>query len=105
MQIVIDFFVAQDVDLARAKRIALEALRTSRFVYLEKPAVVLVNDLIHENYLATRLRAKAYVVDVRHEKAFETDVTERVKAAFAKAGIRPPAMLHLGASPEVARAS
>jgi hypothetical protein len=85
--------------LTRAKRIVLEAIQTSRFVFLEKPAVVLVNDLIHDNYLATRLRAKAYVVDVHHEKAFETDVTERVKAAFARASVRPPVMLHLGGHP------
>jgi small-conductance mechanosensitive channel len=94
MQIVIDLFIAPDSDLTRAKRIVYEAVRTSRFVYLEKPVVVLVNDLIHENYIATRLRAKAYVLDVHYEKAFETDVTERVKAGFATAGIRPPSMRH-----------
>jgi len=92
MQIVMDFFVAQDSDVPRAKRIVQEALRTSRFVYLEKPVVVLVNDVIKESYLATRLRGKAYVLDVRYEKAFETDVTESVKRAFAAAGIRPPVL-------------
>jgi small-conductance mechanosensitive channel len=99
MQIVVDFFIAQDADLARAKNIVLEVLRTSRFVYLKKPMLVLVNDLIHESYLATRLRAKAYVVDVRHEKAFETDITERVKRGFAKADVRPPELLHRSAAP------
>jgi small-conductance mechanosensitive channel len=96
MQIVIDFFIAQDADVKEAKRIVTEAVRTSRFVYLEKPVVVLVNDVIHQNYVATRLRAKAYVLDVRYEKAFETDVTERVKRGFASAKVSPPNMIHLG---------
>ncbi len=92
MQVDMDFFISQDSDVAKAKRVVLEALRTSRFVFLEKPTVVLVKDLIYEGYLVTRLRAKAYVLDVRHEKAFETDVTERVKAALARMKIEPPAM-------------
>ena len=33
---------------------------------------------------------KAYVFDVRFEKAFITDVTERVKLAFREAGVRTP---------------
>lgn len=90
MQIVIDFYIAQDADIIEAKRIVTEAVRTSRFVFLEKPIVVLVNDLIHQNYLATRLRAKAYVLDVRYEKAFETDVTERTKQGFASSKISTP---------------
>ena len=90
MQIAVDFFVALDANLNEAKRIVYEAVRTSAYVYLKKPVVVLINDLIHEGYLATRLRAKAYVVDVRYEKDFETDVTERVKQGFAQMGIPAP---------------
>ena len=106
MQIVIDFLIAVDSDVARAKQIVIEALRTSRFVYLEKPAVVLVKDIVEANYLATRLRAKAYVLDVHYEKAFETDVTERVKAAFRTAGVRPPSVIYqAGAEPVVATQS
>jgi hypothetical protein len=44
--------------------------------------------------MATRLRAKAYVLDVRFEKEFESDVTERVLTGFREAGILPPAVLN-----------
>ncbi len=54
------------------------------------------SQVIRESYFAVRLRAKAYVLDVRYEKAFETDVTERALAAFREAGIEPPAVLHRG---------
>ena len=106
MQIVMDFFVALDTDIKTAKRIVYEAVHTSRYVYLEKPIVVLVNDLIQANYLATRLRAKAYVLDVHYEKAFESDVTERVKEAFFEQGVHPPSMVYQRAErlPEDARA-
>jgi hypothetical protein len=57
------------------------------------PWTVLVNQVVHEQHFAVRLRAKAYVVDVRYEKAFETDVTLRVMEAFERNGVQPPARL------------
>jgi hypothetical protein len=63
-----------------------------------------VNQVVHENYFALRLRAKAYVLDVKYEKAFETDVTERIVEAFARHGILPPAILHRTVAATVERA-
>lgn len=94
MQIVMDFFIALDADVHVAKRIVYEAVRTSRFVYLEKPIVVLIRDIIQDSYLATRLRARAYVLDVRYEQEFQSDVTERVKRAFCEQGVTPPSLVH-----------
>lgn len=99
MQIVMDFYIAQDADIKEAKRIVLEAVRTSRFVYLQKAVVVLISDVISQSYLATRLRAKAYVLDVRYEKAFESDVTERVKRGFFAAKIAAPKVVYAGGGP------
>ncbi len=94
MMVQMDFFVGPDQDVDLAKRIVTEALTSSRFVHLKHAWAVLVNQVIHESYFAVRLRAKAYVLDVRFEKAFETDVTERVLAAFREEKIQPPAVLH-----------
>jgi small-conductance mechanosensitive channel len=105
MQIVMDFFVALDTDIKVAKRIVYEAACTSHYVYLEKPIVVRVSDVIEANYLATRLRAKAYVLDVHYETAFQSDVTERVKQAFLEQGIRPPTVIHQLASPPASAAT
>lgn len=93
MQIVIDFHIAADVDISKARSIVEEAVKTSRFVYLRKPTVILVKEVVEANYFATRLRAKAYVLDIKYEKAFESDVTERVKQAFRTADIEPPQVL------------
>jgi small-conductance mechanosensitive channel len=94
MMIQMDYYVAVDQDIARAKRIVQEALTTSRYVHLQLTWAVHVSEVIQENYFAVRLRAKAYVLDVRFEKAFETDVTERVLMGFRDADIQPPAVLH-----------
>ncbi|MCZ7584844.1 MAG: mechanosensitive ion channel family protein [Deltaproteobacteria bacterium] len=96
MLIQMDFFVGADQDIGRAKSIVSEAIATSPYAYLKKPWTVLVNQVIHENYFAVRLRAKVYVLDVRFEKTPESEVNERVLAEFAKAGVRPPAVLHRG---------
>jgi small-conductance mechanosensitive channel len=95
MLVQIDFLIGADQDLPRAKRLVGEALVSSRFAYLRKPWAVMVSQVtVDGGLVALRLRAKVYVLDVRYEKALETDVTERVMEAFAAAGIRPPALLH-----------
>lgn len=93
MLVQLDFFVGADQDLRRAKQIVSDAITSCRFAYLAKPWTVLVNQVVHEGYFALRLRAKVYVLDLQYEKALETDVTERVVAGFAEAGVAPPAML------------
>ncbi len=99
MMIQVDFHIGADQPIAAAKNIVREALTASRFIHLKKPWTVLVNQVIVDNYFAVRLRAKGYVLDVRFEKAFETDLTERVVEGFRDAGIGPPALLHRSVEP------
>lgn len=94
MQVVMDFHIGVDQDVERAREIVTEAALTSRYIHLPKPVVVLVNQIIVESYIAVRLRLKAYVLDTRYEKLFESDINLRVMQAFADAGILPPAILH-----------
>ncbi|MEX1368587.1 MAG: mechanosensitive ion channel domain-containing protein [Nannocystaceae bacterium] len=112
MQVVMDFFIAPDQDVRRARDLCTECAVSSRYVFLDKPVVVLVNQVITDNYVAVRLRVKAYVLDTRFEKVFETDVNMRVMDAFGAEGIGPPAILvrntaapgKLGVAIEAARA-
>jgi small-conductance mechanosensitive channel len=94
MQIVMDFYIGVDQDVQLARDLVREATVTSRYVYLPKPVVVRVSQVIVQNYVAVRLRLKVYVLDTQYEKALETDVTLRVLEAFAESGIKPPAVLH-----------
>ncbi len=94
MLIQLDFLIGVDQDFATAKRLVEQCMLSNRYVYTKKSWAVLVSQLMEGNYPAIRLRAKAYVLDVQFEKAYETDVTERVLAAFREHRILPPAILH-----------
>lgn len=93
--VVIPFYIAPGEDFMRAKQIISEAATTSRYVFLDKPIITLVTDEWIGFSLVNVIRVKAYVFDVRYEKAFESDVTERVKAALRDAGIRKSDALRL----------
>lgn len=94
MMVQMDFFVGVDQDLSLAKRIVGEALASSRYTYLQKPWTIVVNEVQQNDFVAIRLRAKVYVLDVHYEKELETDVTERILGAFRHHGVAGPAVLH-----------
>jgi small-conductance mechanosensitive channel len=94
MQVPMDFFIGVDQDIELACALVEEACLTSRFCFLDNPVPVLAKQVIIQNYVAFQLKARPYVLDVKYEKAFETDVHIRVQKAFHDKGILPPAVLH-----------
>ncbi|MBV1858374.1 MAG: mechanosensitive ion channel family protein [Nannocystaceae bacterium] len=94
MQVVMDFHIGSDQKILLAREVVSEAAVSSRYAYLPKPVVVLVEQVVSSDLVAIRLRLKAYVLDIKYEKAFVTDVNLRVLQAFSKHGIKPPAVLH-----------
>lgn len=87
-----DFYIGIDQDLSTAKRIASEAILSCPYAFLNKPWAVLVNEVLHEQHFALRIRTKVYVMDLRHEKLLETDITERIVMGFAAASIERPSI-------------
>lgn len=90
MMLVFDFHLALDADLKLARDLLYEIVVTSRFVYLNKPVAVVISEVAVAETLAIQLRAKAYVLDVRFEKAFMTDVYLRATEAFRQHAIKRP---------------
>ena len=88
-QVVTELFLPGWVDESEAKRIAFEAAATSKYVFLNKPIVVLIKDEFRETFL-TQVKVKAYVLDPRYEFLFMSDVTERARAGFRNAGLLGP---------------
>jgi len=89
--VVMPFYISTQADHARARDIVRDAVLASKFLYLGKPMTVLVgNRLTEQGRVVVELAAKAYVFDTRHEKAFSTDVTDRVLRAFREHGIAMP---------------
>ncbi|MDE0358238.1 MAG: mechanosensitive ion channel [Gammaproteobacteria bacterium] len=87
-QVVTDLYLPGRVDERKAREIAFEAAVTSRYVFLNKPIVVLVGDEFRTTFV-TRVRVKAYVLDPRFEFLMQSDITERARDGFRAAGLMP----------------
>ncbi len=90
MMVVTDFHLSLDADIEKARSIVREVIITSRFAHLKQPVSFAIEEVILTTHLAIRLRAKAYVLDVNYEKAFQSDVTVRSVALLKEAGIARP---------------
>ncbi len=90
MMLVFDFYIAQDADIRLARDLLFEVVVTSRYAYLRKPVNIVMVEMPVAERLAIQLRAKAYVIDVRFEKAFQTDVVLRATEAFNRNNIKRP---------------
>lgn len=77
-QVVAEIYLPITIDTEKVRKIATEAAKVSKFVYLAKPiAVLFFNDLKY-NKLCYKMRLKAYVMDTRFEFAFKSEMTEIV---------------------------
>lgn len=90
MMVVTDFHLALDADLAEAQKLIEEVVVTSRYAYLKKPVAFTLEEVEIAHVLAIRLRVKAYVLDVRYEKAFQSDIVLRGTALLAQHDIARP---------------
>ncbi len=90
MMVVTDFHVSLQADIVEARKLIEEVVVTSRFAYLKKPVTFAVEEVEVARTLGIRLRTKAYVLDVRYEKEFQSDVVTRVTHLFQQNGILRP---------------
>ena len=85
------FFISPRADHRRAREIVEDAVLASKYLFLGKPFSVLVSTLLSQDGLViVELTAKAYVYDTRFEKAFASDVTDRVLTAFRRHEVDMP---------------
>jgi MscS family membrane protein len=98
-QVVPEFFLPPDIDLVRAKKIAYRAAAVSRYVYLNKPIEVIIFNEVHYGRSLLKMRLKAYVLDIRYEFPFVSEMTEIVIQEFLRAGLITPEQLALTIPP------
>lgn len=92
MMVEINFHIAMDADISKAKSLLYETAATSRFVFLKKPISIVLNETPIANIPAIQIRVKCYVLDVRFEKALQSDIYLRGTNALKTAQIRRPAL-------------
>ncbi len=90
MMVVSDFHVALNADIEKVQALIHEVIVTSRFVYLKKPVIFAVEEVVIAERLAIRIRSKAYVLDVHYEKAFQADVVIRVSRLLCQHQVPRP---------------
>lgn len=89
-QVVAEFYFPAEVDLAKLKKLATRAARVSKYVFLKKPVVVSFKNEVHEHRSMIKMRLKAYVLDLRYEFAFATEMSEIVITEALKQGLVTP---------------
>lgn len=86
-QVVAEIFLPACVDMVEVRELAYKAAATSRYVFLNKPIVVNALNEVHYDRFIVKLRVKAYVLDIRYEFRFKSDMTELILAELSDRGI------------------
>jgi small-conductance mechanosensitive channel len=77
MMVVIPFYFSIYQSLDEVRSLLYEVVITSRFVYLEKPVSIVFEEVAISNSFVVKANVKAYVLDVKYEKSFLSDITTR----------------------------
>jgi small conductance mechanosensitive channel len=93
MMIEINFHLSLNSDLRKAREILYETAATSSYVFLKKSIGIVFSEVDFANRPSMQIRVKCYVIDVRFEKALQTDILVRGNEALIKAGIVRPGIL------------
>ncbi|MBK25573.1 MAG: mechanosensitive ion channel protein [Halobacteriovorax sp.] len=90
MMIVANFYISIYENLDRVRKSLHEVVITSRFVYLEKPVVVTFDEVPLAQTFAIKVGVKAYVLDVKYEKAFLSDIISRGNKILKETNVARP---------------
>jgi len=86
-QVVAEIYLPSHIDLEKAREIAIRSAQVSKYIYLNKPISVIFKNEIHYNKSIIKMRLKAYVLDIRYEFKFMSDMTETTIRELLKHGI------------------
>ncbi|MBU1099738.1 MAG: mechanosensitive ion channel family protein [Bacteroidetes bacterium] len=75
-QVVAEIYLPPYIDTAKVRDIAIQSAQVSRYVYLNKPIAVIFKNEVNYGKPYLKMRLKAYVLDIRYEFAFMSDMTE-----------------------------
>jgi len=90
--VVVEFHLPACTDIQQVKELAREAAACSPYVYLKKPIAVIIDDRFDRTFL-TRLKIKAYVLDIRLERLLASDISERLKIELLRHGLMTEALV------------
>lgn len=86
-QVFTEVYLPIDINTVIVRDIALEVARVSKYVYLKKPISVLFFNEVKEKRSFLKMRLKAYVLDIKHEFAFKSEMTELIIRELINEGV------------------
>lgn len=86
-QVVAEIFLPVNINTTEIREMTIEAVKVSRYVYLNKPITVLFSHEVKEKQAYMKMKVKAYVLDIRDEFRFKSDVIELVVRLLVSKGI------------------
>ncbi|AXI99652.1 Small-conductance mechanosensitive channel [Cyclonatronum proteinivorum] len=86
-QVVAEIFIPATADVMLAKDVARRAVFSSPYLYMNKPVAVIALNELNNRGLFIKLRVKAYVLDIRYEFLFKSDMTEMIVTELNRLGI------------------
>lgn len=89
-QVVAELYLPINIDTERVRQIATEAAQISKYIYMNKPIVVLFFNEIHDRRLVLKMRLKAYVSNLDKEFVFKSEMTEIVMKTLLEQKIIKP---------------
>jgi MscS family membrane protein len=89
-QVVAEMYFPAEVDLDKLKKLAMRAATVSKYSYLKKPVAVIFLNEVHQGRSMIKMRLKAYVLDLRYEFPFLSEMNEIVMTEVFKAKLVTP---------------
>jgi len=86
-QVTAEIYLPIHVDMDEMRSIALQAAKVSKYVYLNKQVGVIFNQEVVEKQSMIKMKIKAYVLDIRDELKFKSEMTEIVVKSLVKENI------------------
>ncbi|WMN10908.1 mechanosensitive ion channel [Marivirga salinae] len=83
-QVVAEIYLPLTIDTIKTREIATQAATVSKYIYLGKPITVLFFNEVNNNHSYYKMRVKAYVMDIRDEFRFKSDMTELIITELVK---------------------
>ncbi|MEP0987151.1 mechanosensitive ion channel family protein [Ekhidna sp.] len=77
-QVVAEIYLPIDADTTQCRTIATQAAVVSRYIYMNKPITIIFSNEFKDRKSLLKMKIKAYVLDIRDEFKFKSEMTEIV---------------------------
>lgn len=86
-QVTAEIYLPITIDTIEVREIATQAATVSKYIYLAKPISVSFANEINASHSFYKMKVRAYVMDIRNEFAFKSDMTELVIKELVNEGV------------------